>query len=311
MAPLHVATLTVQRLYHFFIKNFLFIIESKRNIFDQVGEEGLKNFGGGGGGAGAGYTFSADPREIFTQLFGNGPNPFDDMFANGGMPGGGAFSTSAPSNGFMDFETMAGGFMGGGPFGSSSSSGGGFGSSPHKVQGPPVEHTLNLTLEEMYHGCSKRMKISRQVQSSSGGVSKEEKILSVDVKPGWKAGTKVKFEKEGDQFNGKIPSDIVFVIGEKPHDLFSREGNNLRHKTKVTLKNALCGGEVAIPTIEGEKLTHTLGGSTEEMFKGRGMPVSKQPGQRGDLLVNFDILIPTDILPSDQQTISQILSKYQ
>ena len=40
----------------------------------------------------------------------------------------------------------------------------------------------------------------------------EEKVLQINVKPGWKAGTRVTFAKEGDRIPGKIPADIAFVI---------------------------------------------------------------------------------------------------
>ena len=40
----------------------------------------------------------------------------------------------------------------------------------------------------------------------------EDKVLAVNVKPGWKSGTKITFPKEGDQHPGRVPADIVFVI---------------------------------------------------------------------------------------------------
>ena len=222
------------------------------------------------------------------------------MFGSSGT--GGIFTSfnsmsNGPTNGFMGFSGMN--------FG---------GNLTHQRQDPPVEHKLNLTLEELYSGCTKKMKISRQVQSGSGS-SKEDKILFVDVKPGWKSGTKVTFSKEGDQVAGKIPSDIVFVIGEKPHTQFTREGNNLRHKVRVTLKNALCGGTVTIPTIEGEKIRHTLNTivapDTELIIPNKGMPNSKVVNQRGDLLVNYDIQFPKSISNQDKQQLAQILAKYE
>lgn len=56
------------------------------------------------------------------------------------------------------------------------------------------------------------------------------------MKPGWKSGTKVTFQKEGDQIPGKIPSDIVFIIRDKPHPLYRREGSDLRFTARLTLK---------------------------------------------------------------------------
>ena len=284
--------------------------ENKRKTYDQFGEEGLKGHMGGGG-----YTFSGDPRELFSQFFGPGVNPFEEMlggnmftfsspggsngFSSSGMPGG--------SNGFVDLSQMLGG---GGLNGFGMNGGRG-----PKEQNLPVEHTLNLTLEELYSGCTKKMKISRNVVSGGNQVKKEDKIVTVDVKPGWKAGTKITFPKEGDQTPGKIPSDVVFVVGEKKHHLFERDGNDLKHKASITLKQALCGRHtVSIPTIEGERLqkaiTKPVDSRTVDTFTGRGMPISKLPGKRGDLQVSYDISFPKEVSDSDQQKLSQILSKY-
>ncbi|XP_046804541.1 dnaJ protein homolog 1 [Lucilia cuprina] len=105
-----------------------------------------------------------------------------------------------------------------------------------KQQDPPVEHDLYVTLEEIYHGCVKKMKISRRVQQPDGTSKKEDKYVSISIKPGWKSGTKVTFQKEGDQSPGKIPADIVFIIRDKPHAMFKREGSDLRYTARLTLK---------------------------------------------------------------------------
>lgn len=49
------------------------------------------------------------------------------------------------------------------------------------------------------------------------------------------------FPKEGDQAPNRIPADIVFVIKDKPHAHFKREGTDLRYIAKITLRDALCG----------------------------------------------------------------------
>ena len=289
-----------------------FAAANKRHIFDQYGEEGLKRGGGAGGGGAGGYMFTGDPHEIFSQFFGPGGNPFEETFANFGSVNGGSFSfssggTGGPggrgSGGFMDLSSM----MGGG-FGPKSSG------SPR--QDPPVEHTLNLNLEELYLGCTKKMKISRKVISSlDGRTTSEDKVVSVEVKPGWKRGTKVTFPQEGDQAVGKIPSDIVFMIEEKPHPQFEREGNNLRHKAKLTLRTALCGGEVTVPHIDGtsskKMLDRVVGPDTVDVIAGQGMPISKEPGKRGDLLLSYNIKFPTSIGERDRQQMANILDKYR
>ena len=63
-----------------------------------------------------------------------------------------------------------------------------------------------LTLEEVYNGCTKKMKISRRVLNDDGHTtSTREKILTINVKKGWREGTRITFSKEGDQGPNKIP----------------------------------------------------------------------------------------------------------
>lgn len=64
-------------------------------------------------------------------------------------------------------------------------------------QDPAVEHALPCTLEEIYKGTTKRMKISRNVTDAGGRTQRVEEALTVEVKPGWKKGTKVTFPKKG------------------------------------------------------------------------------------------------------------------
>ena len=85
-------------------------------------------------------------------------------------------------------------------------------------------------------GVTKRMKISRRVLANDGTAKKEEKVLTINVKPGWKSGTKITFQREGDQAPNKIPADIVFIIRDKPHQHFKREGPDLKYSCKITLK---------------------------------------------------------------------------
>lgn len=298
----------------------------KRQIYDQVGEEGLKQ--GAGGGSGAQFYSNVDPHELFSQFFG-GSSPF------GGI--GGLFSSSSagPGSTRMFFSSSTGS---GGPPGSTmftdgsgdhepmdfSSSNifsnfGGFGSpghdssfqQPRTRQDPPIEFKVDLTLEEMFRGCTKKMKITRRVLSPEGTTSNEDKILTIDVKPGWKAGTKITFPREGDQSVGRIPSDIIFVIGEKRHRHFVRDGNDLKYKARITLKEALCGGQIQVPKIAGGHITlplsEIISPDTVEIISGEGMPISKQPGARGDLLVNFDINFPKSLPPSNVKSLKNLL----
>lgn len=112
--------------------------------------------------------------------------------------------------------------------------------STRKKQDPPIEHDLNVTLKEVLKGCVKRLKVTRKIYNSDDKTTQsEDKILTVKVEPGWKAGTRVTFEKEGSQFPGRIPADIVFIVRDKPNKLFTRCVNtpeDVEYNLDISLK---------------------------------------------------------------------------
>ena len=56
------------------------------------------------------------------------------------------------------------------------------------------------------------MKTTRKIFTTYGVLRTEEKVLTINIKPGWNSGTKVTFSQEGDMFPGRIPADIAFII---------------------------------------------------------------------------------------------------
>lgn len=131
--------------------------------------------------------------------------------------------------------------MGGGFPRSFSSTIGGLGSNGRMVrkqQDPPVVYDLQVTLEEVLAGCTKKMKISRKRLNPDGRtIRKEDKILEVQIKKGWKEGTKITFPKEGDETPTNIPADVVFVLKDKPHAVFRRDGSDIIFPAKISLRD--------------------------------------------------------------------------
>uniref|UniRef100_A0A673B4L9 DnaJ heat shock protein family (Hsp40) member B1b n=1 Tax=Sphaeramia orbicularis TaxID=375764 RepID=A0A673B4L9_9TELE len=105
----------------------------------------------------------------------------------------------------------------------------GLGMGPHssvvkKQQDPAVVRDLRVTLEEVLSGCTKKMKVSR-------------KRLNPDGRTGWKEGTKITFPKEGDETPTNIPADVVFVLKDKPHQVFKRDGSDIIYTAKISLRD--------------------------------------------------------------------------
>ncbi|KAG0454863.1 hypothetical protein HPP92_024155 [Vanilla planifolia] len=116
----------------------------------------------------------------------------------------------------------------------------------------PIEKKLPCSLEELYTGTTKEMKISREIADISPKVMPIEDILMIDINVGLKNGTKIPYPKKEDDV---IPADIVFVVEEMPHEMFTREGNDLFTTQKISLAQALMGYTTHLKTLDGRTLT--------------------------------------------------------
>ena len=154
----------------------------------------------------------------------------------------------------------------------------------------PVIINFTCSLEELYTGCKKTFNIKK----SNG----QEKI-TIDVKPGYKEGTKI-------TYHNVTPKDIVFVLKEKKHSYFERDGDNLIYNSEINLKQALKGIKINVPLLNGNvqnlKIENVIYPNYEHIVKNKGMPISKNPGKFGDLIIRFKILFPL-FIPNNKKHI--------
>jgi DnaJ family protein B protein 4 len=282
--------------------------EKKRQTYDQFGLEAARRGGpqfdpnsGMGGGAG-GHPFAAGGHGFD---FADASNIFEQFARAGGMGDDGAsfhFSSGGSPFGGMGggFGGMPGGFggMGGGM------PGGGFGRQ-RESEAEIQQINLPVSLEDLARGATKKMKLNRKGPNGS----KEDKILEINIKPGWKEGTKITFKNEGD-WTPVGRNTIQFVLQEKPHPYFKRDGNDLLYTLPLTFKESLLGFDRVVESVDGRRIpiskTMPVQPTSEQTFPGLGMPISKAPGQRGDLKIKYKIDYPLTLTPEQKQAISQL-----
>ena len=89
---------------------------------------------------------------------------------------------------------------------------------------------------------------------------------------------------------------------EKPHP---RDGNDLYHMASITLKQALVGMTLSIPIIDKIVILYKQSGvttpKTEVRIPDHGIPISKNPGQYGDLIVKFNIEFLSELPSKNRQ----------
>ncbi|XP_068636667.1 uncharacterized protein [Aristolochia californica] len=276
----------------------------KRAVYDQYGEEGLKGQVPPPGSTSAGPSggipnmFKFNPRsadDIFSELFGFS-NPFGRMGDMGGSHGSARFPRGFGGDIFAPFGGGGGGEA--------------LANAPRK--GAPIERNLPCSLEDLYKGTTKKMKISRDVLDFNGRPTTVEEILTIEIKPGWKKGTKITFPEKGNEQRNLIPSDLVFIIDEKPHGIFKRDGNDLIMTHKISLVEALTGYTVLVTNLEGRNLTIPINSiispTYEEVVKAEGMPIPKEPTKKGNLRIKFNIKFPTRLTAEQKTGIKRLLT---
>ncbi|KAL1222859.1 DnaJ -like protein 1 [Cardamine amara subsp. amara] len=172
---------------------------------------------------------------------------------------------------------------------------------------PAVEKKLECTLEELCHGGVKNIKITRDIITDEGLIKQEEETLRVNIKPGWRKGTKITFEGVGNEKPGYLPEDITFVVEEKRHPLFKRRGDDLEIAVEIPLLKALTGCKLSVPLLSGESMSIAVGEvifhGFEKAIKGQGLPNAKEEGKRGDLKITFLVNFP-DKLSEEQRSMA-------
>ncbi|KAI0987938.1 hypothetical protein GJ496_011993 [Pomphorhynchus laevis] len=173
---------------------------------------------------------------------------------------------------------------------------------------PPIYHDLYVGLEEILEGITKKVKVTRKIFKSDLSSKIEEKTLVIEIKPGWKAGTKIIFEREGDRRPGVLPADIIFVLRDKPHPYFKRNGSDVIFTARISLKSSLLGDQLMIPMLNKRtkllKWREVINPRSEKRLRGMGLPNSTIPGSRGDLIVRFEIEFPKSLSEEERQLVN-------
>ena len=252
-------------------------------MYEQAQEQGQPfpgGFGGVGGGPGEGGTWTINmggpggyrtmTEDEMHEMFGN-EDPFSDFFRT---------------------------FFGGGAAGEAR---GRQARAPRSQKGRDIEHEVELTLEEAYHGTMRRISIKQSGHARS---------IDVRIPPGVKDGSRVRAAGEGETgANGGAAGDLFLRVRIKPHPVFERKGDDLYAKVPVPVTTAVLGGEAQVPTITGSlrlKVPETTQPGQIFRLKGHGMPLASKPDARGDLYATIDVQLPRALTKDQRQAWEQL-----
>ena len=136
------------------------------------------------------------------------------------------------------------------------------------------------------------------------------KKIRITVPAGIADGQTIRLAGQGGEgINGGPAGDlyITFVIGDDP--VYKREGDNLYTTVPVDLYTAILGGEITVDTLNGKVKLHlkpeTQNG-TRVRLKGKGFPVYKEEGKFGDLLITYEVKLPTHLTEKQKQLFREL-----
>ena len=207
----------------------------------------------------------------------------------GGRPGGEyqEFTSDFGSENFSDFfESLFG-----------SRQGGRRGGGQAKFRGQDYNAELHISLRDAFHTHQHTLDVNG-------------KKVRITVAAGIENGQVIKLKGHGGAgVNGGPNGDIfiTFVISDDPK--FKRAGNDLYTTEEIDLYTALLGGQVTIETLSGKlnlKVKPETQQGTKVRLKDKGFPVYKKEGQFGDLIVSYNIKLPTNLTEKEKELFQQL-----
>ncbi|MGE0449458.1 MAG: DnaJ C-terminal domain-containing protein [Vicinamibacterales bacterium] len=162
-------------------------------------------------------------------------------------------------------------------------------------QGRDVEQELELSLEDAFHGTTRRFSIKHDGHA---------RTVDVRIPAGVGDGSRVRIAGEGEMGSGGAKSgDLYLRIRLAPHPRFERKGKDLYARVHVPLTTAVLGGEADVSTVGGRSLRLKVPATTQNgqtfRLKGHGMPATGK-AEPGDLYATIEVVLPKTLSPEQR-----------
>ncbi|MBN2515938.1 MAG: J domain-containing protein [Deltaproteobacteria bacterium] len=222
-----------------------------------------------------------DLNEILREMGFGGSGGFTSFFGGGGKRG-------YSKQGADPFSHFGGG---GGPY-----------RRQQPQKGADLEYELGTTLEEAYAGTQKSIGLR------SSGMKDE---IKVKIPQGVNSGQKLRIPGKGQPGPNSGPAgDLYITIKILPHNVFTREGDDIYVKKSITFSEAALGTSIDVPTLTGEtKRIKVPAGTQANMkirMKGFGMPHFRGKG-KGDEYVTINISVPKSLTDKQKKIIESLV----
>lgn len=290
--------------------------DQKRQMYDRFGHDGLR-----GAGMNSGFQ---NPDEVFSHF----SDIFGELF---GFSGGGAGRRRGPRRGAdleyplkIEFLEAAKGcereiqVPKQALCTSCSGSGAAAGSQPQtcatcRGSGEVVQTQMFLRIRTGCPACGGRGKVVTDPcrPCNGSGRIRESAKIKVKIPAGVDDGMQMRVQNMGDSGEpGAPPGDLYVTVRVAEHEIFGRDGTNVLCQVPISYATACLGGDVAVPTIDGEESIQIERGTPSGRvltLRGKGIPALDGRG-RGDQLVQVVVAVPKTLSAKEEELIRQLAS---
>lgn len=194
--------------------------------------------------------------------------------------------------------------------------------------GRDMEHPIEVSLEEAYHGSKRTVQLEEEklcaacggtgkvgnrictICNGSGGVVNMRR-LEVKIPSGVENGSRIRMTGQGKTgYAGGVKGDLYLIVKVLPHQIFERKGDDLYAEAEVPLATAMLGGEVPVSGLSGRLILRippeTQNGRVFRLVK-KGMPHMGNSGY-GNMFAKVQVVLPTHLTESEKQLFEQLRS---
>lgn len=146
----------------------------------------------------------------------------------------------------------------------------------------------------------------------STGVERRRREVKVRIPAGVKDAQRIRVKGRGAAGrNGGPPGDLYVVVHVRPHELFGRSGRtNLTVAVPVTFAEAALGTQVKVPTLDAPVTVKVPAGTQNgKTVRVRGRGITPAKGDPGDLLVTFEVVVPTELTAEEREAVEALGEK--
>lgn len=195
-----------------------------------------------------------------------------------------------------------------------------------RQRGQDIYAPIELTLEEAYRGKTRTIQLQElALCTACGGTGRAGKRtcsichgsgkidslnrLEVKIPPGVKDGSKIRIAKKGqDSPSGGSKGDLYLSVKIQTHRFFERKGNDLYTEISLPLTVAILGGEVEVPSLDGNMVLKIPQGTQNgKVFRlaGKGMP-HLGAAKHGNLFAKIKVILPTYLTKEEKQLFERL-----